>query len=359
MKRFLLLTQLALTLFSCSKKTAPPEKPAPLVRVESVQSVDTPLFNTYVGHVVPYMQIDVRAQVEGELTGYYFIEGQEVKEGDLIFTLDARPYEAQLAKAKAALANTMATLQFAKETAERNKELAKEEFVAILQYDEYLTNVETAKANIEGAKADIDTAKINISYCNIHSPISGVTGKLEFDVGNLITNAGQTPLVTINQVAPIYVYFSVPQSDLPSIMKRQRLSPLLVETFLNDDLQTPFTGTLDFIDNQIDPQTGSIWMRGVFANESRLLWPGEFTEVRLILEVQTGALLIPTQAIQVGPKGLSVFVLKEDAAVELRTVTVGQRVNDKTIIKAGLKEGEKVVVEGQINLSPGIKVTVS
>jgi len=345
-------------LVSCSKKPPAAEKIAPSVTIATVYAADTPIFNTYVGHVIPYMQIDVRAQVEGLLTGYFFTEGAEVKEGDLIFTLDSRPYEAQLAKAEAALANTMATLHFAKETAERNKELAKEEYVALLQYDEYLTNVETAKANIAGTNADIETAKINISYCNIHSPISGVTGKLEFDVGNLITNAGQTPLVTINQVDPIYVYFSVPQSDLPSIMKRQRDAPLQVETFLHSQKQTPFVGTLDFIDNQVDQQTGSIWMRGIFSNDTRMLWPGEFTEVRLILETQKAALLLPTQAIQIGQKGTAVFVLKADETVELRTITTGARIDDKTVVIKGLTEGEKVVTSGQINLSPGVKVTV-
>jgi RND family efflux transporter, MFP subunit len=326
--------------------------------VTEVQVADTAIFNTYVGHVTPYVQVEVRAQVEGELTGYFFTEGAEVKAGDLLFTLDSRPYEAQLAKAKAALANTMATLDFAKETAQRNQKLAEEEFVATLQYDEYLTNVETANANIEAAKADIEMAQINISYCNIHSPVSGVTGKLEFDVGNLITNAAATPLVTINQIAPIYIYFSVPQNDLPQIMKLQRTSSLRVEALLNNDKEQCFAGTLDFIDNQVDEKTGSISMRAVFENETKMLWPGEFTQLRLILEVKKGALLIPKEAIQIGQEGASVFVLKPDQSVELKKVETGQVVENQILILSGLAAGDLIVVEGQINLSNGVKVLV-
>lgn len=340
----------------CHKKEAPPPPPLPQVVVVTPKVEDTTLFNRYVGHVKPLVQVQVTSQVEGVLTGLYFTEGQEVKKGDLIFTIDERPYEAQLAKAEAALALSVANLKYAADVEKRNSALVAKDYVSKLQYDQYTTNVLTAEAQIAENKADIETAKINLSYTRIHAPMDAVTGMLQVDVGNLIKNASDQPLVVLNQITPVYVNFSVPQKDLPSIMQLHRKTPLQVEAILNP--KTSFMGSLDLIDNQVDDKTGSIWLRGVFPNQEKLLWPGEFVDVHLLLETKKGAILVPTEAISIGQGGSYVYVVREDNTVEKRQVEVGMRIDTMTIIEKGVQPNDRVVVQGQINLGPGKKVTI-
>ncbi len=353
-----ILTILALLLtVSCHKKETP-KRPPPQVRVSKAVGEDTYLFNSYVGHVKALVQVEVQAQVEGVLTGYYFTEGQEVKKGDLLFTIDSRPYEAQLAKATGALAQSIANLRYAQDVVSRNTALAKQDYVSKLQYDQYITTVMTTEAEIEQNKAEIETAKINISYCNIHAPMNAVTGVLQINVGNLIKNAEETPLVTLNQITPTYAYFSVPQKDLPEIMSLQRKEALQVKAFLNGDYDKPFEGTLDLIDNQVNDKTGSIWLRGIFPNEDKMLWPGEFVDIQLIKELKKSAVLVPTEAVITGQKGKYLFVVKDGNAVEIRYVKTGQRIKGMTLIEKGVDAGEEVVIQGQINLINGSKVTV-
>lgn len=341
----------------CHKKQEE-KKPVFQVEVTKPKVEDVDLYYTYVGHVQPFLQVEVKAQVEGVLTGAYFKEGDEVSEGDLIFTIDSRPYVAQLKKAEGALAQSIASLRYAEDVAKRNAPLAQEDFVSQVQYDEYITNVLTYKAAIKENEADIDTAKINISYCNIHAPMRSVTGKIQLQVGNLIKNAEDTPLVILNQITPTYAYFSVPQKDLPQIMSLHRKENLKVKAFLNGNYETAYYGALDLIDNQVDDQTGSIWLRGIFPNEEKMLWPGEFVDIQLILGEKKDAILIPTQAISYGQKGKYVFVIKEDSTAQLRWIETGQRIGNMTLIEKGIEEDDRVVVKGQINLGNGTKVTI-
>ncbi len=348
---------IALTLISCEKKIEKIKSP-PSVLTVIAEAKDTPIMKSYVGHVQAYVQVEVKSQVEGVLTGYYFTEGQEVKEGDLLFTIDSRPYEAQLAKAQGMLAESIANLRLSEDTVRRYSKLAQEDYVTQLQYDEYLTNVAKNKAEIDQNKADIESAKINISYCNIHASIEAVTGKLQIQQGNLIKNAGDSPLILLNQIAPIYVYFSVPQNDLPQIMRAHRKSPLNINSILAKDYSHPYTGVLDLIDNQIDEGTGSLWLRGIFTNEERMLWPGEFTDVQLILRIQKNAVLIPVEAAVLGQKGRYAYVIKKDGTADYRTLTLGDRYKDDFIVLKGIEAGEEVVTDGQINLTPGEKVSI-
>jgi multidrug efflux system membrane fusion protein len=351
-----LLMILAL-LASCEKKPTETRAP-PTVLTVTAEAKDTPIQKIYVGHVQAYVQVEIKSQVEGVFTGYYFTEGQEVKEGDLMITIDSRPYEAQLEKAQGALAESIANLRLSEDTVRRYSKLASEDYVAQLQYDEYLTNVAINKAEIAQNKAEIETAKINISYCNIHAPITGVTGRLQIQQGNLIQNAGDTPLVLLNQITPTYVYFSVPQKDLPEIMRAHRENPLKLQAVLSGDSSHPFDGILDLIDNQIDESTGSLWLRGVFANEEKMLWPGEFTDVTLILSIKKDAVLVPAEAVVLGQKGHYAYVIKEDHTAEFRAVKLGERYGDFYIINEGIKAGEQIATEGQINLTPGEKVSI-
>ncbi|NGX46987.1 MAG: Multidrug resistance protein MdtA [Chlamydiae bacterium] len=346
-----------LLLSGCHKKQEL-QKPVFQVEVTKPKVENVQLYNTYIGNVQPFLQVEIKAQVEGVLTGAYFKEGNEVEEGDLIFTIDSRPYVAALQKAEGALAQSVANLRYAQDVAKRNASLAQEDYVSKVQYDEYITNVLTYKASVKENEADIETAKINISYCNIHAPMNSVTGKIELQIGNLIRNAGETPLVTLNQVTPTYTYFSVPQKDLTQIMQLHREKKLGVHTFLNGDYKNPYCGTLDLINNEVNNQTGSILMRGVFPNEEKMLWPGEFVDVHLILGEKKNAILIPTEAITLGQKGKYIFTIKEDDTTELKWVETGQRINDMTIIEKGVEPGDRVVIEGQINLGDGTKVAI-
>lgn len=343
---------------SCHKKQEAPKKHSFPVEVVKPTVKDITLYKSYVGNIQPFVQVEVKAQVEGELLGYYFTEGQQVKEGDLLFKIDERPYKAQLLKAEGALAQSLANLSYAKDVAKRNKELAKDEFVSQQQYDQYLTDVLTYQGQVKQSEADIQTAKINISYCNIHSPIDAVTGRLQIQVGNLIQNAGSTPLITLNQITPIYAYFSVPQKDLPMIMKLHREKALKIHAFLESDTKTPYIGALDLIDNQVNDQTGSIWLRGVFSNDNQMLWPGEFVDVRLLLEPVENAILVPSETVMIGQKGKYVFVVKEDNTAEIRYVETGQRMDNMTYIKKGIAPHDQVVLKGQINLGNGTSVMI-
>jgi len=351
----IVLTGLLLLAVGCHKKEEV-VKTIPQVEVTTPIVQDAQIYRRYVGHIEGTVEVEVQAQVEGELTGFYFTEGQEVKAGDLLFTIDSRPYEAQLSKAEGALAESIANLRYAEDVAKRNARLAQQDYVSKLQYDEYITNVLMSRASIEQTKADIETAKINISYCKIHAPMDGITGILQINVGNLIKNAGATPLTTLNKITPAYAYFAVPQRDLPEIMALHKKEPLTVKVILNG--KETYCGKLDLIDNQIDKTTGTIWLRGIFPNEEKELWPGEYVDVRLLLQVEKDALLLPTEAISLGQKGKFVFVVRSDDTVELRIVETGMRFDDQTLVTKGIRPGEKIVTKGQINLNPGTKVKI-
>jgi multidrug efflux system membrane fusion protein len=343
---------------SCHKKQEAPKKHGFPIEVVKPTVKNITLYKSYVGNIQPFIQVEVKAQVEGELLSYYFTEGQQVKKGDLLFKIDERPYKAQLLKAEGALEQSLANLSYSKDVAKRNKELAKDEFVSQQQYDQYLTDVLRYEGQVKQNEADIQTAKINISYCNIHSPIDAVTGRLQIQVGNLIKNAGSTPLITLNQITPIYVYFSVPQKDLSMIMKLHRQKSLKIHSFLESDNKTPYIGDLDMIDNQVNDQTGSIWLRGVFSNEEQMLWPGEFVDVQLLLEPVDNAILVPSEAVSIGQKGKYVFIVKEDNIAEIRYIETGQRFDKMTFVKKGLKPSDLIVTKGQINLGNGTPVTI-
>lgn len=350
-----IVTALLLTACACHKKEAPAAKPIYYVEVTKAQAKNVTLFNHYVGHVQPYVQVEVQAQVEGMLTGYYFKEGDEVQPGDLIFTIDARPYEAQLSRTKAALSQSIANLRYSEEVVRRNEALAKDDFVSPLQYDQYKTEVLTSKAAIEVNQAEIEAAQVNLSYCTIYSPIRAVTGQLKIQVGNLIQNAGQT-LVLLNQITPTYVYFSVPQKDLTRIMQLANNQTLNIESYLGEKVSE--SGTLDLIDNQINDKTGSIWLRGVFPNEKKTLWPGEFVDVKLFLEEKQNAILLPSEAVTLGQKGKYVYVVQQNKTVEVRIVQTGQRFGGEILIEKGVDADDLVVTQGQINLTNGAKVKI-
>jgi membrane fusion protein, multidrug efflux system len=317
-----------------------------------------PLQVRAVGNVEAYSTVAVKSQVTGVLTQAHFKEGQNVKKGQLLFTIDPRPFEAALKQAEANLARDAAQLENAQEQARRYLELVKKQFVSKEQYDQIRTNAAALEAVVEADKAAVDNAKVQLSYCYIYSPIDGQLGTLLVNEGNLVRVNDATPLVVINQVAPIYLTFSVPEQNLPDIRRHMAAGSLKVEARFPSDEGRPEQGNLAFIDNAVDRTTGTIKLKAEFKNEDKRLWPGQFINVALTLTTQSDAVVIPAEAIQVGPEGQHVFVVKPDNSVEVRPVVVARTDEGEAVIAQGLQAGEQIVREGQFLLSAGSKVEI-
>lgn len=341
-----------ITFFGCAK-TATPKRPPPLVTVTQPILCDAPIYRDYVGHVTPFLSVQVKAQVSGIITGQYFTEGKEAKQGDLLLTIDDRPYLASLAKSEATLAQNLASLKYSEETAHRYAGLLQDDYVSKLDYDQYLTNVKVDESIIKENLADVQTAKINLDYCFIRAPMDCVLGQLQVKPGNYVNVSENTNLILLNQINPIKVSFYVPDNDLPEIRAHQKQTPLKVQVFWNKDGNLPSEGTLTLIDNQIQENTGTILLEATLPNEDKFLWPGAFVDIRLILETQKEALLIPNEAVQSSEKGPFVFVVKRDQTIEMRPITLQQRQERYTLVQKGLSPEDIVVVEGQIGIYPG------
>ncbi len=347
-----------LLIAACHKKEAPPPAPSYPVRTTTAVAKEAPIFIETLGHVDSITSINIKSRIEGELTGVYFTQGAEVNKGDLLFTIDPRPYQATLKQAQATLDENLANLSLALEKVKRYKTLAKDEYYSQIDYETLQANYAATAALVEQNRAGVDSALINLNYCWIYAPIDGMMGLLQVDFGNLVANDGST-LSTLNQMSPIYVTFPIPEFKLPSVQKYFGKSELKVlaayEDFTSGDV---FEGKLFMLDNAVDPSTGMITLRAIFENTNRALWPGQFIRTRLILYMMPDAVMIPYTALQLTQNGPIVFVLKEDQTVEQRAVTLGQREDPNIIILKGLKAGETIVTEGQINLFGGAKVEV-
>jgi multidrug efflux system membrane fusion protein len=321
-----------------------------------VEARDVPIEEHAIGTVEAYSTVEVRAQVGGVLEKVHFREGQDVRSGDLLFTLDARPFKATLESAEAALARDTAQLETARHDVERYGELVQKEYVTQEEYDRIRTSAATLAAAVRADKAAIDSATVSLGYCTIRSPIDGRTGQLMVHAGNLVKANADTAMVTINQVSPIYVGFSVPERDLPEIRARREQGTLAVVAMVPHDDHDPVAGDLTFLDNAVDRSTGTVLLKATFANRDRALWPGQFVDVSLRLSTRAGALVIPSQALQTGQQGQFVFVVKADHTVESRPVVPGQVADGMTLIEKGLAKGEIVVTDGQLRLVPGTEV---
>ena len=329
--------------------------PVPVTVVAAVQKT-MPVQLEAVGTVEPYSTVSIRSQVTGAITKVHFKEGQDVKEGDLLFTVDPRPLEATLKQAEANLAKDLAMLANAREQARRYAELVKKQYVSQEQYDQIKTNADAIEATVEADKANVENAKVQLSYCKIYSPVTGRTGSVLVNEGNVVRTNDATPLVTINQVTPIYVTFALPEQTLPQIKSRLTGGKLTVEAVL-PQIQQPEQGDLSFIDNTVDRTTGTIKLKGTFRNGERRLWPGQFVKAVLKLADQD-AVVVPSDAVQTGQQGQHVFVVRKDSAVDVRPVVVSRSLNGESVIEKGLQPGENVVTDGQFLLGPGSRVQV-
>jgi multidrug efflux system membrane fusion protein len=369
-------------LSSCSGKKEKPEATWPVKVAAAVQKT-VPVQLRAIGNVQAYSTVSVKSRIVGQLVRVYFKEGQDVRKGELLFTIDPRPFEvalkqveanlerdmAQVIQAEANLQRDLAQEKNAQVEADRYKLLLERGVVSKEQYDNFRTNAEAleaavladraSKANAEAAvvadRAAVENAKLQLSYCSIFSPTDGRTGSLIVQEGNMIKD-NDTIMVVINQVTPIYVAFSIPEQNLPEVKKYMAEGKLKVEALIPNDKAHPEKGIISFIDNTVDATTGTIRLKGTFANKERRLWPGQFVRVVLTLTEEPNAIVVPSQAIQTGQEGPYVFVVKPDLTVESRPVVLGLTLNNETVIEKGVNPGEKVVTDGQLRLYPGAKV---
>ncbi len=358
--------------------------PVPIT-VATVVQRDVPIEIQVVGNVEAYSTITVKSQVTGQLLSVRFREGDYVKAGELLFTIDRRPLEAQIRQAEATLSRNLAQAKqaeanlakdqaqqiYLRAQADRYSKLTQEGIISKDQNDLIQANysainqaIEADRAAIDSARADagatrasIENLKVQLSYTAIHSPIGGRTGNLNVKQGNLVT-ANTTELTTINQVQPIYVTFAVPEARLADI--KQHMAGGRIEVFVTgqDGNPAPERGVVTFVDNSVDTTTGTIKVKATLPNTDRRLWPGQFVRVTVRLATRANAALVPNQAVQTGQEGAYVYVVKQDNTVESRRVVTSVRVDQDLVVDQGLTPGETVVLEGQLRLAPGMKVTV-
>ncbi len=311
-----------------------------------------------IGNVEAYATVSVKARVDGQIVEVGFKEGEEVPRGRALFKIDPRPYEAALRQADANFLRDTAQKDQARSQERRYQELLAKNFVSKEAYAQIRTNADTAEAVAQGSRAALDNATLNLEYCTIRSPIDGYPGKLQIQMGNLVKANDTLPLVVINQVHPIYVNFSVPEQQLVAVRGYKSSGPLAVEALAPGSDRPAASGTLVFVDNAVDPSTGTIKLRAQFRNSENALWPGQFVNVRITLYDQKDALVVPSKSVQTGPAGQYVFVVKPDMTAEVRKVTVARTEGDNAIIASGLEKGERVVTQGQLRLGAGVKVVV-
>ena len=357
LKPFVFITAL-LTACSGGKPEQPVKEPVVPVAAAAVIQKAVPVQMDAIGNVEAYSTVGIKAQVGGELTHVYFKEGQDVRKGDILFKIDTRPYEAALRQAEANLAKDTVQMENAREVARRYVELVKKGYIAQEQYDQIRTNAAALEATVNADKALVENARLQLKYCSIYSPITGRTGGLIVNQGNLIKANADNPMVVINQVQPIYVSFSVPEKYLSEIKKYKSAGKIKVEAVIAKDENDTAEGALTFIDNVVDSATGTIKLKATLANKEKRLWPGQFVSAIMTLTTQPDAIVVPSQAVQTGQSGQYVFVVKNDLTVESRPVVVVRTLGDEAVVEGGLQAGDKVVTDGQLRLVPGARVEI-
>jgi multidrug efflux system membrane fusion protein len=339
-----------------SAQSPPPGIP---VTAGTVTARDVPVLLPGIGTVQAYNSVAVKSRVDGQIVRIEFKEGQEVKEGDPLIQIDPRPYQAQLEQAQAAKQKDEAQLAGAQLDLQRYQKLLGTGYQTQQSYDNQRALVAQLQAAIKGDEAQIDTAKLNLSYADIRAPISGRLGARLVDVGNMVRGTDSTGLVTIAQLKPIFASFTLPQDEAHKVRERQAIAPLEVQAYGDDNKTQLATGELTLIDNAIDQATGTIHLKATFANDDERLWPGEFVNVRVVLNMREGVPTVPAQTVQEGPNGHYAYVIRKDDTVERRPVEVAAVQGGVAVIAKGLSPGEKVVVDGQYRLTEGARVRPS
>ena len=340
---------------SPTPQTQPPAPAVPVV-AEKVQVSGVPLVRSGIGTVMPYNVVDIHTQVTGTIDKIGFLEGQTVHPGSLIAQLDPRPFQAVLQQAESNLARDQAHLTNAQTNLGRFVPLAKQGYATEQQVTDQTSAVTQLQAAIVGDKAAIFNAQTQLGYTTITSPIDGVTGIRHVDNGNILQPGSTTPIVTITQIQPISVDFTLPQQDVPAVQSAMAKGSLTAIAYGQDDHTELDQGTLLLVDNRINQSSGTAQLKATFPNENRALWPGEFVNVRLTVAVRHDGITVPLSALQQGQSGEMVYVVQPDGTVQQRPVTVAQTLDGRALIDRGLTSGETVVTAGQYGLSDGVKV---
>jgi membrane fusion protein, multidrug efflux system len=332
--------------------------PAPGIPVTAgtVAIEDVPVFLHGIGTVQAYNSVAIKSRVDGQIVKVAFKEGQDVKEGDLLFQIDPRGYQAALEQAQAAKQKDEANLVGAQADLERYEKLLTPGWQTRQSYDQQKAQVAQLQAAIKGDEAQINTAKINLGYADIRSPIDGRLGARLVDKGNIVHANDNTALVMITEVKPIFVSFTLPQETLDDVHEQNKQAPLVVRAYSGDGKKQLVDGKLTLIDNMIDQTTGTIHLKARFDNDDERLWPGEFVSLRVILSTRRGVATVPQQTVQQGPSGHYAYVIKPDNTVERRAVEVASIQDGTAVITKGLAANERVVVDGQFRLTEGARV---
>ena len=339
-----------------ARAAAAPTPPPPPVTVATAQRHDVPIFASGIGTVQAYRSVLVRARVDGTLDKIAFREGQTVKPGDAIAEIDPRPYAATLAQARAKRDGDVAQLQNARLDLARYASLVRTNFASRQQVDTQQALVNQDNANIEADDAAIDSAALNLSFCEITSPIAGVVGLRQVDIGNLIHATDTTGIVTITQIEPISLVFTLPQDQLPAVQDAMAGGTPAVLAYTSDGGRMLSQGKLVTPNNSIDTTTGTIALKAEFANADHHLWPGQFVAARIQLGIAHNAVVVPQTAVQHGPDGLYVYVLKPGNKAAKVDVTLGYQGENRAVVSSGLSGGEDVIVGGQVRVQDGLTV---
>lgn len=345
----------------CAKKStqaAGPPQFAPLVTVARASAHDVPVYLEEIGRSGASESVTVTPQISGRITERHFEDGAELKKGQLLFTIDARPYQAQLDSAQAQLAQSKAALDLAKTQLKMYDSIANTRAISQLDLETKKNTVAVDEAQVQANEAAVENAKLNLEYCYIHSPIDGRAGMRLVDVGNVV-QTNTTGLLLIQRLDPIYADFTITEADLPEVQRQLARGTLQALVRIpSDPPSRARQGKLTFVDNTVQNATGTVNLRATIANADRHFWPGQFVNVTLVLETAKGAVLIPNQAAQISQQGSYVYVVKPDSTAELRLVTLGQKQGDDVVVTKGVAAGEQVVVTGQLTVAPGGKVHV-
>jgi membrane fusion protein, multidrug efflux system len=338
-------------------RKAPKGPPAVPVTIASVLQETVPIRLQAIGNVEAYQTVSVKARVDGQIVTVNFREGDPVKKNEVLFRVDPRPYEAALRQAEANALRDQAARDQARSQEKRYQELLDKNFISKEAYAQIRTNAATAEATAAASQAALENARLNLEYCTIVSPLDGYVGKVLLQAGNMVRANDVNALAVINQVRPIYVNFAVPEQSLPEVRKYRAAGPLAVET-VPDPGAPPALGELIFVDNAVDPSTGTIRLRARFPNTDAALWPGQFVSVTLRLYDQVDAIIIPAPAVQNGPEGQYVYVVGQDLVANVRKIAVQRTDGERVIVASGLQKGERVVTRGQLRLGPKTRVQI-
>jgi multidrug efflux system membrane fusion protein len=329
------------------------------VMVLAASQQTLPVMVQAIGNVEAYTTVAVKARIDGQILTVNFQEGKEVRKGDVLFRIDPRPFESALKQSEAQALRDIASRDQAASQERRYQELLDKNFVSKDAYAQFRTNAATAEATSKATQAMLENAKLNIEYTVIRAPIDGYVGRALLQAGNMVKANDTISLVVINQVKPVYVNFAIPEQQLPVVRDLMKKNPLSVEVTAPGTSKPLATGRIAFIDNAVDQTTGTIKVRAVFDNTDVALWPGQFVTVRVKLYDQENAIVVPSRALQTGPNGQFVYVIKPDLTAEVRKVVVTRSEGEMSVLAEGaVVKGENVVVRGALRLTPGGKVTI-